>query len=448
MNKFFLILLITLPLSAPAKTVRYELVVTKNKINLSGKQNVDFALAVNNQIPAPVLEFTEGDEAEIVVKNQIPDDELSIHWHGILLPVEMDGVPYVTTPPILSGEQYTFKFKLRQNGTYWYHSHTNVQEQKGVYGAFIVHPKQKTIKADKDLVLVLSDWSDENAIDILNNLHKDGDYYIYKKQTMRSWLGAIQAGELKTFLNNEWINMGGMDYSDVGYDAFLINGKTESQLINAKKGERIRLRIINAAASTYFHLALADQKLNVISADGIDIEPVRAKEILIGMAETYDVLFELPEQKNYQFKITAQDGTGFASGFIGSGEKILAPTKPMPSLYEGMNHGGEHQGHSAEPSHSGHNMHHHMHHQPMVLKQLTVDDLKSKTPTTYKGSQVYDLKLVLGGDMERYVWHINNKAIHEERNITVKEGDVVRFTFENQTMMHHPMHLHGHFLEY
>lgn len=170
-----------------AKTVRYELVATRAPVNLSGIKSVDFALMLNGQIPAPTLEFTEGDEAEIVVKNGMEKEELSIHWHGILLPPLMDGVAYVNTPPIHPGESFTFKFKLRQHGTYWYHSHTAVQEQKGLYGALIIHPKEKKIKADKDVVAVLSDWSDEDANQILKNLKKDGDYYAYKKGTMRSW---------------------------------------------------------------------------------------------------------------------------------------------------------------------------------------------------------------------------------------------------------------------
>ncbi len=215
---------------AYGKTVQYVLNASKGDVNLSGKQTVDFALMINGTIPAPTLEFTEGDEAVIIVNNNIPNEELSIHWHGILLPPEMDGVAYVNTPPIFSGQSHTFKFKIRQHGTYWYHSHTNVQEQKGLYGAFVIHPKSKTISYDKEAVVVISDWSDENALNILKNLKKDGDYYLYKKDTVRSYLGALQAGGLWTYLTNEWTRMGGMDLSDVGYDAFLINGKKDSEL--------------------------------------------------------------------------------------------------------------------------------------------------------------------------------------------------------------------------
>lgn len=442
MKLIFFILFYVISTSAQAKMVRYELIARLKSVNLSGKELVNFAIAVNDQIPAPTLEFTEGDDAEIIVKNQIPGQELSLHWHGILLPVEMDGVPYVTTPTIRTGESLTYKFRIRQSGTYWYHSHTNVQEQKGVYGAFIIHPKTKPFAYDKDVVAVLSDWSDENADSILKNLRKDGDYYLFKKDTMRSWLGAIQAGSLGNYFYNEWTRMGGMDFSDVGYDAFLINGKRDSQLLTAKPGEKIRTRIINAAASSYFYVALGQSPMKVVSADGIDISPTFAKELLMGMAETYDILFEVPEKKNYELKITAQDGTGSASGWVGEGEKVPAPAKPFPDMYATMDH-GSHGGHSMDYSvHAGHSVHA----AKSAVETLTVDDLKAiKSTELPNKAPVYDLTLTLGGDMERYVWHLNGKAIHQERTIEIKEGDVVRFTFVNSTMMHHPMHLHGHF---
>lgn len=459
MKYFLFITLLTLLTSRVwGKTVHYELVARPLSVNLSGKETVDFAIALNGQIPAPTLEFNEGDEAEIIVRNEVPNQELSTHWHGLLLPSEMDGVPYVTTPTIHTGESFTFRFPLRQSGTYWYHSHTNVQEQKGVYGAFIIHPKIKTIQANKEVIAVLSDWSDESADSILKNLRKDGDYYLYKKGTMRSWLGAIQSKGLGNYLYNEWTRMGGMDYSDVGYDAFLIDGKRNLQLASAKKGEKIRLRIINAAASTYFHVALGNTPLTVVSADGVDIQPIRAKEILMGMAETYDVLFEVPENKNYELKITAQDGTGTASAWIGAGEKVAAPIKPFPSLYATMDHSAHGSGHSEHAAHEAHgsssmNEHdaHSMHHDPShsmaeaPIETLTVDDLKAKKSTELPKPPAYDLKLNLSGDMERYIWHINGKAIHQDRTILIKEGDAIRFTFVNETMMHHPMHLHGHF---
>jgi CopA family copper-resistance protein len=500
-NFFLYFIFFFFTLVASAKTVRYELIATKGNINLSGKKTVDFAIMLNNGIPAPTLEFTEGDDAEIVVKNKIPDDELSVHWHGILIDPYMDGVPYVNTPPIKPGEQYIYKFKIRQNGTFWYHSHTNVQEQKGVYGAIVIHPKIKRIEYDKDLVVVLSDWSDENATQILKNLRKDGDYYLYKKGTKKSWSGAIKAKSLKNFLSNEWSRMGGMDFSDVGYDAFLMNGKKESQGMITHPGEKIRIRIINAAASSYFYVSLGDRPMKIISMDGTDIMPTLANDILIGMAETYDILFEVPEHKNYELKATAQDGTGSTSTWIGMGEKVLAPIRPLPDMYMNMSmdmgsmdHGKmdmkpmDHSKMDMKPmdhskmemksmdhskmdmksmdhskmdmksmDHSKMDMksmdHSEMDMKPMdqvedspVIDSFNVTEAKSINKTAFpKDSPRHDVKLVLEGDMRRYIWYINGKAIHQDRNIDIKENEIVRFTFENKTMMHHPMHLHGHF---
>jgi FtsP/CotA-like multicopper oxidase with cupredoxin domain len=474
-----LVLLVAFPalVSATAfgKTVYYELNIENQNVNITGKE-VDFALTVNGGIPAPTLEFTEGDTAEIIVRNKLKFGEVSIHWHGLLLPPEEDGVPYVNTPPIFAGQERTFKFPIRQNGTYWYHSHTGLQEQKGVYGPIVIHPKKETIKADKEAVVVLSDWSDENADQIVKNLRKDGDYYLSKKNSVRSIFGAAKAGQVKTYFANEWDRMGGMDLSDVGYDAFLINGKKDSQLLVSHPGEKIRVRIINAAASSYFYVSLGQTPMQVISADGQDIEPIQAKEILIGMAETYDILFTIPEHKNFELRATAQDVTGYASTWIGMGEKVSAPEKEKPDLYAPMDHGA-HAGHSmagmdhskmgdrqSTPEPVEHSSMQDMDHSKMdhsqmghampeiktpvgpVIETLTVDELKSPAKTTLpQEAKTFDLKLVLGGDMERYVWHINGKAIHEDRIININEGDVVRFTFENGTMMHHPMHLHGHF---
>jgi CopA family copper-resistance protein len=481
---FFTALFIVFAGQAEAKVVKHELVVTQKVMNMSGKKEVDFALVVNGSIPAPTLEFTEGDDVEITVINKIPTgEEVSVHWHGILLPPLEDGVAYTNTPPIFKDQSRTFKFKLRQHGTYWYHSHTMLQEQKGVFGAFIIHPKKKEIAYDKEAVVVLSDWSDENGDNILKNLRKDGDYYLYKKDSVRSYWGAIRANSLGTYLGNELERMGGMDLSDVGYDAFLINGKRDLQLVDAKPGEKVRLRVINAGASSYFYVSLGNLPVEVISADGIDIEPILTKEILVGMAETYDILFTVPEDKNYELRATVQDVTGFASGWVGgvSGQKVAAETKLLPDYYAPMSHGSGHGGHAGHGSglvdhsmhhaqapdphagHAGHSDHaaaaveeqpsghdhskmQHAESASAVVPTLGVDQLKAKEKTAFPSSTpVHDVKLVLGGDMERYVWHINGSAIHEDRNIIINEGDVVRFTFQNDTMMHHPMHLHGHF---
>lgn len=483
-----------------AKTVHYDLKIKNEPVNLSGKKTVDFALTVNGGIPAPTLEFTEGDDAEIVVTNDVASGEdVSIHWHGILLPPLEDGVPFVNTPPIYKGQSRTFKFKIRQNGTYWYHSHTMLQEQKGVFGTIVIHPKKETITADKEAVVVLSDWSDENADQILRNLKKDGDFYMYKKGTMRSYFDAANRGKLSNQFRNEWTRMGGMDLSDIGYDAFLINGKKESQLSTAHAGETIRIRIINAAASSYFKVSLGGMPMKIVAADGVDVQPVLANEILMGMAETYDVLFRMPENKNYELRASSQDGTGFASAYIGMNEKVFSKDIPAPDLYATMDHNmanmngpmngmdmkrneGAPAGHQmttgVQPKTSPEKMDHSkmsmkaadksdmsgmegMDHSKMKdmnqdrpedttsaapVQTLTVDNLKALKPTTLpKNAKVHDFKLVLNGDMRRYVWYINGKTISEDRLITVNPGEIVRFTYQNESMMHHPMHLHGHF---
>jgi FtsP/CotA-like multicopper oxidase with cupredoxin domain len=455
---FFLLLVSEL---AQAKTVHYDLAIENTKINLSGKKEVDFALSVNGTIPAPTLEFTEGDDAEINVINKV-NEEVSIHWHGILLPSEEDGVAYVNTMPILPGGSRTFRFKIRQHGTFWYHSHTGLQEQKGVFGAFIVRPQRDPVQYDKEIIVMLNDWIDENPDQVIRNLKKDGDFYLYKKNTVRSYFSAIKAGALGIYLGNEWSRMGGMDVSDVGYDAFLINGKKDSQLLLAHPGQLIRLRIINAGASSYFYVSLAGLPMKVISADGTDIESIYAKELIMGMAETYDLLFTVPEHKNYELRVTSQDGTGFASGWIGMGEKVPAPDRAAPDLYTGMDHSA-HSGHAEHSNgkndhvtqvenneHSAHAGHGSAQVSPEtisnVIETLTVDDLKAQKTTSFPhDKKAYKVKLVLGGDMQRYIWYINGKTILEDRTIQINQGDVIQFTFENETMMHHPMHLHGHF---
>jgi FtsP/CotA-like multicopper oxidase with cupredoxin domain len=398
---------------ASAKSVFYHLTASPMASKAS------WALGINDQIPGPTLEFEEGDQAHITLTNNL-QEEVSLHWHGLLLPPEMDGVPYVNTPPILPGQSYTFRFPIKQQGTYWYHSHTMLQEQKGLFGAIVIHPKKKNLSYDRDVVLVLSDWSDENPDQIMKNLKKDGDYYLYKKKSLRSWYGALNQGALGTFLKNEWTRMGGMDLSDVGYDAFLINGQKEF-FIPGNPGERLRLRIINAGASSYFYLSLG-QPMTVVSADGMDIEPVEAPSLLMGMAETYDVIFQVPSGQKTELRATAQDGSGWASAWIGDGVPVFAKDIPTPPLYGSMDH------------------HHHS------SEHLTVDQIRAPQSTVYKtqGAPI-ELELLLGGDMERYVWFINGKSIHEDPILPIKEGDLVRWTFINNTMMHHPMHLHGHF---
>ena len=237
-----------------AETLEYELRIAEQELSLSGSPAK--ALTVNGSVPAPVLEFTEGDIARIRVVNTL-EEETSIHWHGILLPNRQDGVSYLTTPPILPRSSHTFEFPLIQSGTYWYHSHTGLQEQRGVYGAIVIHPKIEKQKADREYVLVLSDWTDENPAEVLRTLKRGSHYYALKKDAMQSILGASQAGALGSYFHREIMRMPPMDISDVAYDAFLINGRAKLEL-EASPGELVRLRVVNASASTYFRSTDAD----------------------------------------------------------------------------------------------------------------------------------------------------------------------------------------------
>lgn len=236
-----------------AKDVHYELNIDHKTVNFTG-QEVQ-AMAINNSIPGPVLEFTEGDTAFIKVINHTTD-EASIHWHGLLLPQEQDGVPYLTYFPIEAGATFEYQFELKHAGTYWYHSHTRIDEQKGQYGAIVVHPKDEyQDKFEHDVVVQLSDWTDEDPIDVLKNLKKDGDWYAYKKNSVISIKGYLENSNLDAWLTNRWQRMEGMDVSDVGYDAFLVNGQTSLKLLpEAKAGDRVRVRLINSGASSYFDI--------------------------------------------------------------------------------------------------------------------------------------------------------------------------------------------------
>ncbi|MCB1215367.1 MAG: multicopper oxidase domain-containing protein, partial [Deltaproteobacteria bacterium] len=346
-KKLFLIIsfawFLSFPLTLQAKVVTYDLFIKESSVNFTGKDVM--ALTVNGQVPAPTLEFTEGDLAKIRVHNQMMM-ETSIHWHGILLPNRQDGVSYLTTPPILPGKTHEFEFPIIQSGTYWYHSHTMFQEQQGVYGPIVIKAKEENFPKTQDKVLVLSDWTNENPKEVMRTLKRGSHYYALKKKNAPSLVGAIKEKSLGAYLKNSLKSMPPMDLSDVAYDAFLANGKKEDQLVAAKPGQWIRLRIVNASASTYFYLEYAKGPMKIIAADGTDVEPFEDNRLLIAIAETYDLLLKVPKEGAYELRATAQDGSGHTSYFIGSGKKNLAPEIPKASLYK-MEHGM-------------HNMHHNM----------------------------------------------------------------------------------------
>ena len=414
-----------------AHVVEYKLTIAEQTLSPAGSPAQ--VLTINGTSPGPVLHFREGDVARITVTNGLADDTTSLHWHGVLVPNLEDGVPVVTTPIIAPGKSRTFEFLLRQHGTYWYHSHTGHQEQRGVYGAIVVEPKTPTIRADHDQVVILGDWTNEHPTEVQRTLLRGSDWYSFRKGTMQSLLGAYQAGKLGEYLDREKALVPTMDLSDVAYDAFLMNGQRRLQL-PGKPGETVRVRLINAGAASYFYLDAAAGPLKIIAADGQEVVPLGQKRLLIGPAETYDLLVAVPPAGTSELRATAQDGSGSVSAWLGEGAAHAATPPPTPERY----------GMSAYLT--------------SILDQLDPEPgakeserplspygkLRAATPHAVATSH-RELTLKLTGDMIRYEWSFNGINPHEAEAIKVKEGETLRLRLVNNTMMHHPIHFHGHF---
>ena len=298
----------------------YNLVIEKNKTTLAGVTSV--GMSVNGTVPGPVLEFTEGDLAIINVTNKM-DVETSVHWHGLILPNFYDGVPYLSTPPIEPGKTLQYRIPINQSGTYWYHSHTMLQEQKGVYGGIVIHPKKEKNDYDRELVIVLSDWTNEKALNVLRNLKRGNEWYQLKKGTSVPLSKAIVEGGFGAQLKMWRDRMEGADIADIYYPAFLSNGHNLAEYPDLKQGEKVRLRFINASASTYFWLDFGGGNPQVIAADGVDLVPVKKNRLLFAIAETYDFSITIPKG-TLEITATAQDGSGHTSIHLGKGELFAA----------------------------------------------------------------------------------------------------------------------------
>lgn len=423
---------------AGAKVVEYDLTIAQEPWAPAGMKPVS-SLTVNGGIPGPTLRFEEGDIARIRVHNRLPKETTSIHWHGLLVPNAQDGVPDVTTPKIAAGTTHTFEFPLKHSGTYWYHSHTGLQEQRGVYGSIVIEPRGK--KDLPDQVLVLSDWTRENPYEVMRTLMRGSEWYALKKGSSQSLLGAAKAGALSDFFHRERARMPAMDLSDVAYDAFLINGGPTAK-IDAKPGQSVKLRVINASASTYFYLQSATGPLTIVAADGPTVKPVKVNRLLMGVAETYDVVIRIPEYGRWEVRATAQDGSGHASAYAGSGDDHPAPDIPRADLYrmdatvlaalEEKDRGRQSEAEAlrTEPA------------RPLSPYALLRSPTSTKFPSNLPRRSI---ELRMTGDMERYIWSFNGKTVSEDGVIKVKRGEVLRLELINDSMMHHPIHLHGHF---
>jgi FtsP/CotA-like multicopper oxidase with cupredoxin domain len=445
------LLLIGFCLPVLAQTVRYDLYVADTMVNFSGKQKM--AMAINGKIPGPVLSFTEGDTAEVHVHNMM-DMETSIHWHGVFLPNPMDGVPYLTQMPIKPHSTYVYKFPVIQNGTYWYHSHTMLQEQSGIYGALIF--KKKHEPSIPNIPVVLSDWTDMNSNEVNRYLHNANDWFAIKKGTTQGYLEAIQKGHFKTKLNNEWKRMTAMDVSDVYYNAFLTNGKPVYERKEFKAGDRVKLRIVNGAASTYFWLSYSGGKISVVANDGNDVQPVKVDRLIIAPSETYDLIVTIPENNSYEFLSTAEDRSKSTSLWLGPGKKI--PAHPLTKLkyFEGMKMmngmmkmNGDMEPMGMQMSNQQMDMNKVMYPEinatdTSALSTLNYGMLRSTEKTTLRKGPERVLRFELTGNMNRYVWAIDNKTVSEADRILIKKGENLKIILYNNSMMRHPMHLHGH----
>ena len=458
--------------------VRYDLTIKDTIVNFSGKEKR--AIAVNEQIPMPTLTFTEGDIAEIVVHNKLKEST-SLHWHGLFLPNKEDGVPYLTQMPIKPNETFTYRFPIIQSGTHWYHSHSGLQEQIGMYGSMVLLKKKddprfrKGIDDLPEVPIILSEWTDIKPENVQRMLRNANDWAAIKKGTVQSYSEAIKAGHFKTKLGNEMKRMLAMDVSDVYYDKFLINGKNESQLSQFKSGDKVRLRISNGGASSYFWLSYAGGKMTVVANDGNDVEPVEVDRLIIGVSETYDVVVTIPNENiAYEFLATPEDRTKSASIYLGNGKVQLTSRMPKLKYFEGMKMMNDMMNMDGSMDDMGMNMSfqkmdmntvmypeitgnpemkidnkmNHSNHS-MNVKQdivtLNYGMLKAPHPTTLpKDAPVRELRFELTGNMNRYVWSMDNKVLSETDKILIKKGENVRITLYNGSMMRHPMHLHGH----
>ncbi len=473
---------------------RFDLTLDAVPFNVTGRTRI--ATAVNGSVPGPILRWREGDNVTINVTNRLSEVS-SIHWHGIFLPSEMDGVPGLSFHGIAPGETFTYRFPVKQSGTYWYHSHSGMQEQTGMYGALLITPREKEPYAyDRDYVILLSDWTDEDPMTLVSNIKQQSDYYNFQQRTLGTFFADARASGVGAALRDRlmWgaMRMSPTDIMDVTGAAytFLINGAPPAANWTAlfNPGEKIRLRFINGSSMSTFDVRIPGLPLTVIAADGGDVEPVMIGEFRIGVAETYDVIVE-PRDAAFTIFAQAQDRSGYACATLAPRPGMRAnipamdprPLRTMADMGMGAMHtmaGMDHaaMGHTAaemaamgavgtrEANADGVD--------PKTLAgQINVDnvavqpinrlgepgtgledngrrvlvytDLKALTPDADSRAPDRDIEFHMTGNMERWVWGFNGKKFSEAAPIHVKLGERVRFVMINNTMMEHPIHLHG-----
>jgi FtsP/CotA-like multicopper oxidase with cupredoxin domain len=421
--------------SAENRTVNLD--VDYKMVNFSGKSMQ--AIAVNNQIPGPTLHFKQGDRVTINVHNHLKEPT-SIHWHGILVPWEMDGVSSISQTPIKPNHTFQYRFTLKQSGTYWYHAHSDLQEQQGLYGALIVDSLRQNYRSNKDFIVVLSDWINTHPNKVFANLKKEGEFYSAKFPLQASLVDFLTAykkaspsvrKKLKhAYYMMEKMRMGLYDLSDVAYDAFLLNGRTKSQswIKRVAVGNTIRLRFINAGASTLFQIKIPHAKMQVIHVQGNDVQPYFVGSLTIAPGETYDVIIKIKKSSPYIIYAESIDKLGAAYGVLltkNNQNFDLSAIKPFPN---------------PKPQT--------MMMPPKSAKESITkyDRLKAvkKTNQSNRRQSIHTTKMMLTGFMGHYMWFINGKPEWKVKPILIQRGKRYRLIFINHSLMHHPMHIHGH----
>ena len=472
----------------------FDLSIDPIPFNATGRPRM--ATAINGSVPAPTLRWREGDTLTLNVTNRLAEDS-SIHWHGIYLPSEMDGVPGLSFRGIAPGETFTYRFPVKQSGTYWYHSHSGMQEQTGMYGALIIEPREaEPYSYDRDYVIMLSDWTDEEPMTVVANLKQQADYYNFQQRTLGTFLAdASRAGfgaALQDRLTWGLMRMSPTDIMDVtgATYTFLINGHPPAANWTAlfNPGERVRLRFINGSSMTTFDVRIPGLPLTVVAADGGDVEPVTIGEFRIGVAETYDMIVE-PRDAAFTIFAQAQDRSGYARATLAprmgmSGAIPPMDPRPLRTMAD-MGMGMMHDMAGMDPAAMGHTMAEMAAMgavgsaaanadgvDPSTLAgQVNVDnvavqpinrlgqpgtglenngrrvlvytDLRALRPDPDARPPERDIEFHLTGNMERWVWGFNGKKFSEAGPIRVRLGERVRFVMINNTMMEHPVHLHG-----
>ena len=478
--------------SAPTELrgTEFFLAIGEQEVNITGEKAI--ATLVNGSLPAPTLHIKEGDEITIHVTNNLPE-MCTIHWHGILLDSKMDGVPGISFPGIAPGETFTHRFKASQNGTYWYHAHT-LAEQTGVYGALIIEPQDTSIeeKVDRDYPVVLSDWTDENPLDVFLNLKKMGGYYNYQQLTAGDFFDDIANVGLSQAMSKRkpWnkARMSPTDYSDITASTYtyLMNGNSPTTNWHglAKVGEKVRLRFIGAMTGSFFDVRIPGLKLKVVATDGQEVHPVMVDEFRIGPGETYDIIVEMPDDKAYTVFAQSIERSGYARGTLSADPQITAAVPEMDkrvllTLKDMM-------GAMADAKEEG-VMSMNMDNKAMAKKSLAVASKKVRHANTEYGAGVdmrvdmprfnlddpgpglrnngrrvltyADLKSVqklgdnripsreieihLTGNMERFIWSMDGLKLNEAKPIHFPLGERIRIILHNDSNMLHPMHLHG-----